>query len=378
MAGQTFHRRKVLALCAGSTLTLGMSIAGCGLERMLRSGRTFGASLCAWDGAANGNTELWRAAVRDMYEIGLRHVSLISYAYVDPETGNVQTESQKGLDPGPARAALAAAADEAQQLGMQYSIRPWFEIDDRNGPGYEWRGDLELTEQQREVFTESYREYVLDLAELARDSKARCLYIGSELKGLTTDESARDDWLSLIRHCRDVLEGSSCLLSYAANFDEFEQVPFWSALDEIGVDAYFPLSTEREARGPGRPALAVLDKRCRGIFKRLKSFSRRNKRPVYICEWGLVPFDGTTADPSNELPSLYVDPYEAAAGYEVFLDNVAKQGSWLDGVDFWHWQVDPHEDSNYRIRPGSLISKVIRSHLKGDRAQHSGRRQHRS
>jgi homoserine trans-succinylase len=31
-------------------------------------------------------------------------------------------------------------------------------------------------------------------------------------------------------------------LTYAANWDDFDKVPFWNELDYIGIDAYFPLS----------------------------------------------------------------------------------------------------------------------------------------
>jgi hypothetical protein len=31
-------------------------------------------------------------------------------------------------------------------------------------------------------------------------------------------------------------------LTYAANWDDFDKVPFWKELDYIGIDAYFPLS----------------------------------------------------------------------------------------------------------------------------------------
>lgn len=364
LPGRTFDRREVLGLCTKGALLLSTPLAGCSSETMLRTKRNYGASLCAWDAEVNRDVDLWRLAVRDMHKIGLTHVALVSYAYVNPETGIVRTNSSQGLDPGPSIAVLTAAADEARALGMECSIRPWVEIDGQSGPGVEWRGDFELGGRELDDFAQSYREYILELSDLARSADARCMYIGSELKGLTTDEKASDHWFNLIENCRNTLKDTSCLLSYAANFDEFEDIPFWTDLDEIGIDAYFPIANIKQAQGSGKPTRSVLDKGCRRIFGRLEKFSRKIERPVYICEWGLVPLDGTTADPSNELPSTQSDVEEVASGYDVFLSNASEQGNWLVGVDFWHWQVAPDEDSNYRIVSDSQVARIIQVHLK--------------
>ncbi len=55
-----------------------------------------------------------------------------------------------------------------------------------------------------------------------------------------------DHWLSLIRDVRKIFRGK---LSYAANFDQYHEVQFWSHLDLIGINAYFPL---RGYRPPGQ------------------------------------------------------------------------------------------------------------------------------
>jgi hypothetical protein len=48
-----------------------------------------------------------------------------------------------------------------------------------------------------------------------------------------------DHWRRLISETRALYEGP---IMYGANFDQFEQVGFWDALDGIAVSAYFPLS----------------------------------------------------------------------------------------------------------------------------------------
>jgi hypothetical protein len=44
-------------------------------------------------------------------------------------------------------------------------------------------------------------------------------------------------WSQLIKKIKKIYSGN-----YAANWDDFDKVPFWNELDYIGIDAYFPLS----------------------------------------------------------------------------------------------------------------------------------------
>jgi hypothetical protein len=45
-------------------------------------------------------------------------------------------------------------------------------------------------------------------------------------------------WSQLIKKIKKIY----FKLTYAANWDDFDKVPFWNELDYIGIDAYFPLS----------------------------------------------------------------------------------------------------------------------------------------
>ena len=53
-----------------------------------------------------------------------------------------------------------------------------------------------------------------------------------------------DEWRRLASSVRQVFPG---LLTYGANFDEFFDVSWWSSVDLLGINAYFPL------RGSLRP-----------------------------------------------------------------------------------------------------------------------------
>ena len=352
---------------AGSTCAL-VPIAfagGCVDETQFETGRRFyGASAVAWSDAANHDPDLWRRAVQEMYSNGLRRVTLVSYAFVNSETGEVTDKSFNNLDNPPSLSVLRAGAEEAASLGMEVCVRPWVEVDNDIGAGEIWRGFLSLDGAARDQFTNSYGRYLRELAKFAKDIGAERFYIGSELGNLTSKPEYSSFWRELIDVCRQILRGQKCLIGYAANFDEYEDVTFWGDLDEIGIDAYVPLATYMQSRGSGNPSNDTAIANFQNFMQRLEVYSNRFNKPIFICEWGIVPFDTSASDPSNELPSTVVDRDEAVRMYKVVLSVLAQQGSWLTGVDFWHWSVDPHEDSNYRIEPNSDIGVVIKSAIK--------------
>ncbi len=367
-SGFFVNRRQVLKSGVSGSLLAALGLAGCGMPRLMPGASflgasvgtpSFGASLISWSGEVNANAELWLEAVRQMHGHGLQRVALISYAFVDPNTAQVSRTSKNGLPAGPTDEVITSAMNEATSLGMDVSVRPWVEIDNVDGAGDWWRGDLSVSTRKLPTFFDSYREYVLELADIAANGSAQRFYIGSELASLSSKEKALPYWHQLIEDCRQVVEDKNCLLSYAANFNEYARVPFWKELDEIGVDAYFKLSKKARARGKGNPPNKVIRRNWLGVLDRLEEFSNRRGRQIFICEWGVVPFDGTTSEPSEQLPSKVADPDEALRAYEVVLASLMESRPLLNGIDFWHWQVDPNEDSNYRIDTNSKVADLI-------------------
>ena len=63
--------------------------------------------------------------------------------------------------------------------------------------------------------------------------------------------SREEEWRRIVSEVRRVYSGR---LTYAANWDRLDRVPFWDAGDWIGVQAYFPLTDRPD---PDRPALTA-------------------------------------------------------------------------------------------------------------------------
>jgi hypothetical protein len=192
-----------------------------------------------------------------------------------------------------------------------------------------WPGEVEMSsEADWEAWFARYREFLLGWARLAADAKLEGLCIGTELDKTIQRER---EWRALIAEVRAIYPG---LLTYAANWTHFEEVPFWDALDALGVNAYFPLSESAQ------PELPELVQAWQPIRERLASLSERVARPVVFTEIGYHPAERAFARPwewgadgAGFLPEVQARGYEAVL--RVFLGE-----PWFGGVFFWKWQAE--------------------------------------
>jgi hypothetical protein len=103
-------------------------------------------------------------------------------------------------------------------------------------------------------------------------------------------------WRELIGQVRRIYTGD---VTYAANFDQYQDVTFWDALDVIGVNAYFPLRRPDASTEP-----AHLEKELtagwRNVLRELQSFRATNDlrdRPFLFTEIGYTYRKNTTLAP---------------------------------------------------------------------------------
>jgi hypothetical protein len=99
------------------------------------------------------------------------------------------------------------------------------------------------------------------------------------------------DWRRLIARVRAEFHGP---LTYSANFDDWQAIGFWDALDFIGLSAYFALSERPD------PSLAELEEGWERALAPLEQAERRWGRPVLLTEAGFrveVPSDARLTRP---------------------------------------------------------------------------------
>lgn len=235
------------------------------------------------------------------------------------------TSSHIAPDPGrtPSDAAMVHAIAIARLHGMQVTIKPQIGIRTDSWIGRAHPADLT-------AFWADYRLMLLHYAELAAQSGATMLVIGTEMSTLSWDQA---HWRPLIAEIRARFHGQ---LTYAANYDEYQRVPFWDALDLIGIDGYLPLA---DASNPA-PSVQELVSAwgSRGYLAAIASVSQRTGKRVLFTELGYRGGHTTAVHPNLWNVADVTDTQAQANAYEAFYEAVAAQ-PWFAGI-YW-WEVNP-------------------------------------
>ena len=171
----------------------------------------------------------------------------------------------------------------------------------------------------------------------------------------------QDRWISIIAESRKHFSGK---LTYAANFDQYQQVGFWSELDIIGINAYFPLRKFSDSKID----LSTLSKGWQTVFSEIEGMRRRQKvtdKPVIFTELGFTFRANSSLEPwSSEGFSLVsssdktskllfwkeqpIDYQERVLALESLKRVASSDPSLLKGILYWklstyapHREIEP-------------------------------------
>ncbi|MEN0067294.1 MAG: hypothetical protein AAGA48_34505 [Myxococcota bacterium] len=208
---------------------------------------------------------------------GVNWVAIHPYARIHGDG----TVAFRAMDPAKPPRWLARPIKEAHARGMKILIKPhlayW-------GSPFAWRGEIDFEDPEaRERFFRTYKAWMTNMAAVVRDADA--LSVGTELGRLSGEET---EWRGIVASIRAKFPGS---LTYAANWDEFEQIRFWDALDSIGIQAYFPVV---ESYAGPLPTEAELTAGWDRILGRMRALSDRTGKPIVFTELG---YDASTESP---------------------------------------------------------------------------------
>jgi hypothetical protein len=196
----------------------------------------------------------------------------------------------------------------------------------------------------------SYTTFISHYAAMAQRLGVEQFSVGSELASISDD---RPGWLQVIREVRDRYQGT---VLYGAEPDEATRVPFWDALDLIGIDAYIPLSDAPTTD------VSALQRSWEPIRAEMAAGSARYGRKILFTEAGYTSQEGTTTAPNDWMLGTPPSESEQAAAYLALLATFTDQ-PWWEGVYWWVWNALPDDGSdhatNYSPR-GKAAERVIR------------------
>lgn len=283
-------------------------------------------------------------------DIGAKWVSLIPYGYTKEGESKVHF-NWDGPWWGESLNGTAKCIEYAQEIGLKTLLKPHVWVVGQGWPG---RFDPK-TDDAWLIWETSYREYILACAELADSMEVDAFCIGTEYRVAVVERSAF--WEKLIKEVRAVYKGQ---ITYAANWDNFEKVMFWDQLDFIGIDAYFPLSKEKE------PSREELENGWSTKAAELNDFSKKWNRKIAFTEYGFRSVDFMNSHSSKNEDELEPNMKNQERGYAAFF-NTIWQEEWMLGGFFWKWHFykDAGGFNNDRYTPQNKPAEKIIQHYYG-------------
>ncbi|MEM8738137.1 MAG: hypothetical protein AAGG38_06620 [Planctomycetota bacterium] len=289
-----------------------------------------------WD-----NPETMPALLAELRSLGVDAIQIHPYA-------QISRDGAVTYRPGPVTPATVKPLRWARERGLSTLLKPhlayW-------GSGFAWRGDITFTtEDQWQRFFRTYTDFIVHQARLAAVADADLFAVGTELH-LTLHREA--DWRRVIAQVRAVYPGR---LTYAANWNEYADVPFWDALDYVGVQAYFPLS----------PASSPTDQQLiagwQPVRTDLRALSARHQKPVLLTELGYAVSEAAAREPWSD--ALVGDP-DAAAQLKlrcmrIALEQIADEPV-IHGVYLWKWFPGNRDHADEFVLQYDPMRRIIRS-----------------
>ena len=270
--------------------------------------------------------------------LGTKAIAVVPFLW---QASPARPDLQRGNDMGDQE--LRNAIRDAHALNLAVMVKPQIWVPDR------WAGAVEMqSESAWQKWFADYRREVLRIAQIADEEKADAVAIGTELE-LT---SQRPEWTGLIAAARAAYSGR--LLYVAHNVEEAVQVPFWDALDAIGVTLYPPLGADDDRQGRRAVMRANAD--------RLEILAALTGKPVVVAEIGLRSAAGAAARPweSVEERAAAPDPALQAAVIGDWLAALDRPA--IDGVMIWRWFTDPEaggmRDTDFTVQ-GKPAERVL-------------------
>ncbi len=229
------------------------------------------------------------------------------------------------------------------------------------GTKFLWRGEINFqTTEEWDRFFGDYEVWIVEMARLAEAHGAGTFCIGLEF---TNAQKFEQHWRKIIAAVRAVYHGK---LTYGGNWDSFEDVKFWDALDYIGVLAYFPLT--KTVDPTTAEIAAAWAKKCAELETISKAHG--DKKFLFV-EIGYNESARAAAEPwAFKMGGDHASEIQRRC-IEVALDLPAHCPV-IAGMYWWKWfpELPSPEEENYRMQTPA-IKALIAKHWRNQGAARS-------
>jgi len=295
-----------------------------------------------------------QAKLDSIGSINAEWVALIPYGFTEKGDSKVQYgynyqwwgETEEGS---------IAIANYAKAAHQKVMIKPHVWV-----VGDGWPGEFDLaTEEEWLEWESTYRTYILKFAKISDSVNADLFCIGTEYRNAAVKREKF--WRKLIEEVREIYSGD---VTYAANWDNYEKVQFWDALDYIGIDGYFPVSKKQT------PTYEEWESGWREVSEKLRLFSEKHDRQIIFTEYGFKSADYATAGYEPNGATIEVNLQNQFNGYKAFFETVWNE-DFIAGGFLWKWLFFPNDqnsgENNKRYTPQGKPAFEIVKEVYGDK-----------
>lgn len=261
-------------------------------------------------------------ALHEIRHTNSNWVALVPYAFQRGESCQVQY-NHNGRWWGENVQGVQESIQHAQAAGLKVMLKPQVYIRSK------WTGDIDCgAEQNWKTWEESYKAYIMLFAKMAQENEVELFCLGTELKNPIAERP--EFFRNLIRDIKQVYTGK---LTYAANWDDYDRVPFWEELDYIGVNAYCPLTDS------STPDVKELDRKWKPYIRDMEKYANKKGRKILFTEYGYLSIDACAWKPwevQYELDKHQVNEVAQANAFECLFRNLSGKTWWAGGF-IWKW-----------------------------------------
>ena len=282
-------------------------------------------------------------------------VAIMPYAFIGENSVEVRFDREQQWW-GEKSEGVVRTIQLAKEMNLKIMLKPHVWI---RGQG--WTGDFRLNnEKEWNEWEGSYEKYILHYAKIADAMEVEAFCVGLEFKHVVRERP--DYFKSIIKKVQKSYDG---LVTYAANWDNYQYVTFWDEVDFIGINAYFPLSNENT------PELETLLNAWRTEKNNLMDLSREYHKPIVFTEFGYRSIDKSAG---NQWELEHHRRFEGQPNFNtqelaykaIFLSFWEEP--WFGGGYLWKWYpeglYEVNENNSDYTPQGKPVELIIKSWYK--------------
>lgn len=250
-------------------------------------------------------------------------------------------------EPSPEK--LGALIDYAHGKKLRVILMPIVLLEAPKGAN-DWRGTIQP--DPWEDWWDSYREMIHHYTTVAEKHHVELFVVGSEL---VSTEHAVEQWTRTIRQVRKEYHG---LITYSANWDHYNTIPFWNQLDLMGMNSYYKLGKDANV------TVADINRAWAPIRDEILKFGRKINKPVVMLEVGWCSQANAASEPWDyTIPTVPLDLDLQKRLYESYFETWYGQKGFA-GFMLWSWTPNASGPTDRGYTPeGKPAEDVLRKWL---------------